>query len=496
MGNTPKRPRLKNDAVASRAARPVLSVASECAPLVKTGGLADVVGALPKALAAHGWDMRVLVPAYRGVLKQLKRTTVVWSDRDLFGGPARIALGSVHGTDVLALDAPHLFDRPGGPYHGPHGDHLDNDIRFAALSWAAAQIAQHGTSDSWQPLVVHAHDWQAGLTPAYLTFAGVSTPTIMTIHNIAFQGITGADRLSDLRLPASAFHPASLEYHGYLSTLKAGLVHAHRVTTVSPTYAEELMRPEFGFGLEGVLAARAGDFVGIVNGIDTDVWDPATDRALAAQYHRTSIRSKATNRRALMEEFSLSPATGPVAVVVTRLSHQKGIDLLVDAIPSFVDLGGSIAILGSGDRDLESALTHIADLHPGRVGVRIGYDEQLSHRMFAGGDAVIIPSRFEPCGLTQLYGMRYGSIPVVAATGGLRDTVIDASVAAVTSGAATGIVFSPIDELGLATALRRLVTLFADRRLWQRVQKRAMATEVSWGASARRYADLYEELTP
>lgn len=476
--------------------RGVLSVASECVPLIKTGGLADVVGALPKALAGLGWNMRVLLPGYRKVWDQVTDTVAVWADDNLFGGPAAVEFTQVSGIDLLLLRAPHLYDRDGGPYNDSFGDFGDNDVRFAALSWVGAQIAQAGTTDGWRPELVHAHDWQAGLVPAYLRFAGSSIPTVLTIHNVAFQGNTDADRLAALRLPADEFTVDSLEYFGQLSTLKAGIAHSDKVTTVSPSYADELLRPEFGFGMEGVLQHRSTDLHGIVNGIDIEVWDPQTDPLIPYQYSARSLARKKKNRSALLEEFDLTDRPGPLAIVVTRLTYQKGVDLLISAAEGFVRLGGSLIVLGSGDQHYEAELQQLAERNIGRIGVRIGYDENLSHRLFAGGDAVLVPSRFEPCGLTQLYGLRYGTVPVVAATGGLRDTIIDASVAGLTSDAATGICFAPIDELGLARALQRLVILYSNKTTWKRVQRRAMSTAVDWQSSAQRYAELYDELSP
>ena len=378
----------------------VLSVASECVPLIKTGGLADVVGALPGALASLGWEMRVLVPAYRILLPYLQKMSEVWSDPSLFGGPARVMAGEVAGVQVLLLDAPHLYDRDGGPYSGPGGDWFDNARRFAALSWVGAQIARNGLADGWKPDVLHAHDWQAGLAPAYLTYAGSGgVASVFTVHNIAFQGWAPASALTDLRLPAEQFYPAALEYYGGLSSLKAGLVTADRITTVSPSYAAELMRPEFGMGLQGVIAARADVVSGILNGVDTTVWSPEAE---PIPYSARAMTGKAANRAAICAEFGLD-VPGPLAILVSRLTDQKGIDLLADTIPDFIAGGAGLIVLGSGDPVLEAAMTALQTRFAGRVAVRIGYDEALSHRLFAGGDAVLVPSRFEPCGLTQLY---------------------------------------------------------------------------------------------
>jgi starch synthase len=472
----------------------VLSVASECVPLVKTGGLADVVGALPKALAPRGWRLRTLIPAYPGLAARLGTARTVWEDADLFGGPARVLAGTAEGLDLLLLDAPHLYERTGGIYGVGGYDHADNPERFAALGWAAARIAADGTQESWKPDIVHAHDWQAGLAPAYLRYDGTGIPSIITVHNIAFQGLAPADRVARLRLPPDQFHAAGYEYYGQISTLKAALVNADAITTVSPTYAGELMRDEFGMGLQGVINERAADVSGILNGTDIDVWNPAADPSVTA-FSAKAMAGKARNRAAILAEFGLADVPGPLVIVVSRLTHQKGIDLLPLTIPAFVEQGGGLIVLGSGDGALEEAMRALSRAHPGRVGVKIGYDEALSHRLFGGGDAVLVPSRFEPCGLTQMYGLRYGTIPVVAATGGLADTVVDANRAALSAGVATGIVFHPTDGLGLALALRRLVALHADARAWAQVQKNAMKADVSWDASSAAYAALYERLT-
>ena len=473
----------------------VLSVASEAVPLIKTGGLADVAGALPGALAAEGWEMRTLIPAYPGLADRLEGPRTVWSDPALFGGPARVLAGDVGGMSFYLLEAPHLFDRPGGPYSAGGQDHPDNPERFAALSWAAAALAAQGDAEGWRADILHAHDWQAGLAPAYLrwSFPGHGAGSVLTIHNIAFQGIAPAARLASLRLPRDEFHPGSLEYWGNISTLKAGLVTSDRITTVSPTYAEELMRPVFGMGLEGVIADRGTAMSGILNGIDRAVWSPEADPAITP-YSVSNLRGKAANRAALCREFGLTPTDGPLAIVVSRLSHQKGIDLLIEALPAFIAGGGSLALLGSGDGALEGALQGLAARFAGRVAVTTGYDEALAHRMFAGGDAVLVPSRFEPCGLTQMYGLAYGTLPVVALTGGLADTVIGASPATLAAGAATGVTFHPVDALALSRALDRLLALYADKPVWKAMQKRAMQADFGWSAAATAYAALYSDL--
>lgn len=470
----------------------VLSVASECVPLLKTGGLADVVGALPHALAGQGWEMRVLMPAYRAVLPMAKDWPVLWSDPDLFGGPARVLAGTVAGMSMLLLDAPHLYDREGGPYSGPQGDWGDNDIRFAALSWAGAAIARGGLSDGWRADVLHAHDWQAGLAPAYLAYSGSPLPSIMTIHNIAFQGFAPVSQLAALRLPADQFYPDALEYFGGLSSLKAGMITASKITTVSPSYAGELRRAEFGMGLQGVITSRAADVSGILNGVDTAVWSPENG---PHPYSARAPKGKTLARAALCTELGLD-VPGPLGIIVSRLTDQKGIDLIPQVARRFIEAGGGLAVLGSGDPTLEAQMRALETQFPGRIAVRIGYDEALSQRLFAGGDAVLVPSRFEPCGLTQMYGLRYGTLPVVAAVGGLADTVITANPAALAVGVATGITFHPTDAAAFDLALQNLIRLHTDTKTWAQMVKNAMRHPVGWEQSAARYAELYAGLTP
>ncbi len=470
----------------------VLSVASECVPLVKTGGLADVVGALPSAVAEFGVDMRVLLPGYSAVMGALDQPNPVLDVPELYGGPARVLAADVAGLSLLVLEAPHLFERPGTPYLDANkNDWPDNAERFAALSWVAARIAQDGVA-GWRPNVVHAHDWQAGLAPYYLRFAAPEVATVLTIHNMAFQGLAPASKLAALQIDPEDFSRDGVEYWGQISALKAGLLWAHKITTVSPTYARELTRPEFGAGLDGVIRQRATDLVGILNGIDTVVWDPKTDAALGSRY--STPRGKAKARKALRRELGLPDATGPLCVVVSRLSEQKGLDVLLDALPGLLEQGGQLALLGSGDTALEDGFRAAAS--DPNVSVTIGYDEDLAHRMIAGGDAILVPSRFEPCGLTQLYALRYGTVPVVALTGGLADTVIPASPATMAAHAATGLHIHPLSADALRLAFKDLADLFATPALWTEMQKNGMAQPVDWSHSAAQYAKLYAEIAP
>ena len=469
----------------------ILSVTSECVPFVKTGGLADVAGALPGALAPLGHEMRTLLPGYPAVLKGLRKPQVIREEDDLFGGPARVLYAKSKGLMLYVVEADHLFGRSGSPYLDESGkDYPDNPERFAALSWVAMLLARDG-ADDWAPDVVHVHDWQGGFAPYYLKKNEVDVPSVLTIHNIAFHGLAPADRLRALRLDPADFTQTGFEYWGQIGALKAGLQYATALTTVSPTYARELTTPEFGMGLDGVLRGRSGDLSGILNGIDLDVWDPRTDPEIVT--YKTP-RGKGRAKARLRKEFGLPDAEGPLAVVVSRLSHQKGLDLLLEALPAFIDRGGQLAVLGSGDKALEDAFSKAAAEHA-HVAVRIGYDEALSHRMMAGADAILVPSRFEPCGLTQLYGLRYGTVPVVAATGGLVDTVIPASPMALRSGVATGLQVAPLTSHALAGALTQLTELYADVDTWAMLQSNGMRQSVGWEASAAEYAALYDRLT-
>jgi starch synthase len=475
----------------------VLMVASECYPLIKTGGLADVVGALPRGLAAMGCRTRVMLPNYPAVAAGILEPRPVARYDDLFGGPATLlAARSRNGLDVLALDARHLFARSGNPYLGADGrDWSDNHLRFAALALAAARFVADAPDD-WSTDVVHCHDWQAGLVPVYLREEMSAPPPVaFTIHNIAFPGLCAASALAALGLPPAGFTPAGFEYYGQISFLKAGLVYADALTTVSPTYAVELQSPAFGMGFEGVLQARRADLVGILNGVDDEVWNPGTDPFIKAPYGPDAPEGKPVNRAALQDTMGLDP--DPAALlfcVVSRLTGQKGLDLLGEHLPTLVARGGQLALLGTGSPDLEALFREAGARHRGRIGVKIGYDEPLSHLFVAGADAILVPSRFEPCGLTQLYGLRYGTVPVVARTGGLADSVIDATDAARAVGVATGIVFDPIDSEGFGRALARAFELFADRDAWTGLVRNGMRHPVGWSRSAGQYAALYRGL--
>lgn len=473
----------------------VLAVTPEIFPLIKTGGLADVTGALPIALAGQGVTTRTLIPGYPVVLKAFRKKKPLHQYEALFGGKASVHGATVAGLDLLVLDAPHLFDRVGGPYGDARGvDWPDNWRRFAALSQVGADIAA-GAIPGYQPDLVHAHDWQSAMTLAYMRYgAAAGVPSVMTVHNLAFQGQFGAGIFGELGLPATAMSLDGVEYYGGVGYLKAGLQAAWAITTVSPTYAQEIRTAEFGMGLDGLLNMRSGDLHGIVNGIDVDIWNPESDTHLASRYSQKSLRARKANKRAIEERCNLAHDDSPILCVISRLTWQKGMDILASTLDGLVAAGARLAVLGSGDHALEGALLAGASRHRGRLGVVIGYDEGLSHLMQAGCDAIVIPSRFEPCGLTQLYGLRYGCVPIVARTGGLADTVIEANEAAVSAGVATGFVFEPSDAGSFLHAVRRAVAAHADQAVWASLQKQGMKSDVSWVKSARKYADLYQTL--
>ncbi|MFZ4758662.1 MAG: glycogen synthase GlgA [Burkholderiaceae bacterium] len=483
----------------------VLHAAAEWFPLVKTGGLGDVVAALPAAQRAAGLDARVLLPGFPALRDHLADARVVAQCGATFGA-ARVALlrGSLPGSEVpiYLIDAPWLYDRPGNPYLAPDGrEWADNPQRFGLLGWMAAQLGEGGIDPDWSPSIVHAHDWHAALAPAYLTARGTGgtsaarARTVLTVHNLAYQGRFPHDRFDELGLPAWMAGPAGVEFHGDLRLLKGGLLFADRITTVSPTYAREILTPAEGHELDEVLRHRAHVLTGIVNGIDDTIWDPATDPAIAAHYTATSLDGKAVCKRALQVQLGLAPrADAPLLGIVSRLTPQKGLDLVLSALPQWLGAGGQVALLGSGDPAVEHAWQAAAQAVPDAVAVRIGYDEDFAHRVVAGADVIAVPSRFEPCGLTQLYGLRYGTLPIVHRVGGLADTVVDADPVALRDDRATGFTFSGAHPEALAQAMRHALDGWKHKAAWQRVVRRAMAQDTSWRAPAARYSALYAEM--
>jgi starch synthase len=474
----------------------VLAVASEIFPLIKTGGLADVAGALPPALAAEDIRTTTLIPGYPAVLRGLVEAAPVHDMADLFGGPARLLRGRAAGLDLLVIDAPHLYARPGNPYNGPNGwEWPDNAIRFAALGAVAALLAG-GDVPSIAPDIMHMHDWQSGLALAYLQFRGGRRPgTVMTVHNLAFQGRFPAGLLGTLGLPPAAFGIDGIEFYGDISFLKAGLVYADRITTVSPTYAAEICSPEGGMGFDGLLRSRAGVLHGILNGIDDAVWNPSADPLIVADFSVTRLEGRAADKRSLQAWFGLEERPDALVLgVISRLTWQKGLDLLLADLDVLLGAGAQLVVVGSGEAPLEAGFAAAAAAHPGRVGCVIGYDEALAHQIQAGADALVVPSRFEPCGLTQLCALRYGALPVVARVGGLADTVIDANEAALGAGCGSGVQFAPVTREMLGAAILRTGALWRRPAVWRRLQHNAMRTDVSWRRPAARYAALFRGL--
>ena len=474
----------------------ILFATSEIAPWVKTGGLGDVAGALPAALRALGIDVRVLVPAYPALLKAFPDAEEIAQPRGLGGllpMPTLKQALAPDGTPLLLLAYPHYFDRPGNPYLGPEGrDWLDNHLRFGLLSRVAAWLGSEASTLDWQPDIVHCNDWQTGLAPAYLRYLpGARAKSLFTLHNLAFQGLFDHASLFELGLPDDAWHINGVEYYGYLSFLKAGLQHADAITTVSPSYAREIQTDAEGMGLAGLLRHRGDRLSGILNGIDTKAWNPAADRHLRQTYSARRMEGKATNKAALQEELGLERREDlPLLAVVSRLTEQKGLDLLLEAAPQVLKLPAQLVILGSGEHSIEHSWAALAQKHKGQCSVTIGFDEALAHRIEAGADIFVMPSRFEPCGLNQMYSLRYGTPPVVRATGGLADTVIDAANAK----HGNGFVFGPATGKALLEALQRATETWHDPKRWRQLQKQGMARNSSWEEAARQYAELYQHL--
>lgn len=482
----------------------VLYITAELYPWVKSGGLGDVAAALPPALIAQGVDVRLLLAGFRGFLDAFSDITdVVRLPTPFTTGRVRIARAQLPGTRRLAylVDDPASYDRPGTPYASPDGnDWPDNHRRFALFGWVAASLAR-GADPSWRPDILHGHDWHAGLAPAYLAAeppAGGRVPTVFTIHNLAYRGLFPATLFPDLALPSGFFSIDGVEFFGAVSFLKAGIFYADRLTTVSPTYAREIQTPAFGWGLDGLLRSRADHLTGILNGVDPRTWDPQHDASLPRAYGSDDAPAgKQAAKVALQSRLGLDLLDDvPLFGVVSRLTPQKGLDLVLGGLPGLMAAGGQLALLGAGDADLERGFAIAAAQYRGRIGVEIGYDESLSHLIMGGADVIIMPSRFEPCGLTQLYALRYGSLPLVRRVGGLADTVIDANAASLADGIATGFAFDGDNTEALIAAVRRADDLFGQREVWQRMMRRAMAQDFSWETSAQRYLIIYREARP
>ena len=477
----------------------ILFVASEAHPLVKTGGLGDVAGSLPPALQALGADVRLLLPAYRDAVKRAgKLKTVAALSIVGLDAPVKIIEGRLPGTSLIVwlVDFPPAYDRPGNPYLDPAGQPWqDNAMRFALLAHAATALALGRTRIKWRPDVVHCHDWQTGLVPVLLAPEKSRPATVFTIHNLSYQGLFPQPAFTALALAPALWSPEALEFHEHLSFIKGGLVFADQLTTVSPTYAREIQTPEFGGGLDGLLRHRATRLTGILNGIDDSEWNPARDRHLVKTYSARQPQGKAANKLALQKEFGLTADSGaPLIGMVGRLVSQKGIDLVLDTLPALMHRSLQLVVLGSGETGYEEALRRQVARYPGRLAVRIGYDEALAHRIEAGADMFLMPSRFEPCGLNQLYSLRYGAVPVVRRAGGLADTVTDATPENIRGGKATGIVFRDATAGALLAAVDRAASLWRDAGRWKKIMLTGMGRDFSWRHSAREYMRLYKQM--
>ncbi|MCX8958844.1 glycogen synthase GlgA [Erwinia psidii] len=474
----------------------VLHVCSEIFPLLKTGGLADVVGALPAAQIAEGVDTRVLIPAFPDLKKGIPDIQVV-ARLQTFAGYVELHYGQYGGVGIYLIEAPGLYDRPGSPYHDESQfAYTDNYLRFALLGWMGCEIAC-GLDTYWRPEVVHAHDWHAGLTCAYLAARGRPAKSVFTVHNLAYQGLFSAHHMEQIQLPWSFFTMYGLEFYDQISYLKAGLYYADHITAVSPTYAREITLPEFGYGMEDLLRQRQleGRLTGILNGVDPAIWDPAHDLLLTSRYNRDVLEAKQDNKRQLQIAMGLKiDEKVPVFAVVSRLTRQKGLDLVLEALPGLLEQGGQLVLLGAGDAVLQQGFLAAAAEYPGQVGVQIGYHEAFSHRIMGGADVIMVPSRFEPCGLTQLYGLKYGTLPLVRRTGGLADTVSDSSLENLADGIASGFVFEDSNAWSLLRAIRRTFVLWSRPTLWRYVQRQAMGMDFSWQVAAVAYRDLYQRL--
>ncbi len=479
---------------AGSSALKVLHVAAEVFPLVKTGGLADVVAALPPALAEAGADVRLLLPGLPAVLDSVQSTRTVIDIGPCFGAMrVRLLLGRMPGSQlpVYVVDAPYLYRRGGGPYQASGGDEWpDNLQRFALLGWVAAHLAGADADPGWVPDLVHAHDWHAAMTCAYIAdHLPTTAASVFTVHNLAFQGLFAHHDWALLGLSSRFMSPSGIEFHGQLSFMKAGLKFADKITTVSPTYAFEIAAAEEGFGLDGVVRGRAADVSGILNGIDGAVWNPATDPAIAARYDSGRLEGKRACRLVLQQSMGLAvDEQALILAVVSRLSSQKGLDLVLAALPTLVRAGVQFAVQGTGDPALEAAFHAAVQSFPGRVSLHVGYDEARAHRMIAGADLIAVPSRFEPCGLTQLYGLRYGTVPLVRRVGGLADTVSDGEPRQ-----QTGFVFDAATPAAFEACVKRALLLKRDAAAWRAVMLRGMSQDLSWAVPARKYLNLYAQ---
>lgn len=477
----------------------VLFVTSECWPLIKTGGLADISYSLPLALKSLGHDVITLLPAYRGVkshFAHLKKISTF--KKEFFPEAIDLLEGRLEpgGQKIWLIDLPSLYDRQGGPYlDQTKNEWFDNSLRFSLLCRVACEIAMGRAVPDWRPDVVHGNDWQSGLVPAFLSLEKQAPATLFTIHNIAYQGIYMRFVFDDLNLPDAWWHYEALEYYGNFSFLKAALVYSDYITTVSPSYAEEIKQGDKGCGLDGVLRQRAPVLSGIVNGIDEQCWNPAADAHIKYPYDAEHLANKRKNKQLLQRQLKLASTPAmPLIGVIGRFAYQKGIDLVIEQIQRFKDAPCQWVILGNGDLALENDMRQLADKFPGKVSVTIGYDETLAHQIEAGADLFLMPSRYEPCGLNQMYSLRYGTVPIVTRTGGLMDTVVDLTPETLADGSANGFWAAEASADALTAALQRALAAYENKALWLKLRRNGMARDFSWQRSAEAYVHCYEKI--
>ncbi|OZY85129.1 starch synthase [Cellvibrio mixtus] len=475
----------------------ILFATSEVHPLIKTGGLADVAASLPRALLKLGHDVKIILPAYASVMQKLTTGVKEVAQLHVDGRILSIKQTRLPGSrvTVLLVDIPEFSARDGNPYCGQDGtDWFDNHKRFYLFAKAAELIALDQAQLEWRPTIVHCNDWQTGLIPALLSLHPERPATVFTIHNLAYRGLFPYQAFEELQLPSGFWHHERIEFYGQMSFMKGGLAFADFITTVSPSYANEIQQPEFGCGLDGLMRYRSDSLAGILNGIDMDEWNPGSDAHISVNFNRRTLGNKVKNKLALQEELGLTlDERLPLLGFVGRLVDQKGIDLILAQMPQLLSTPCQLVILGSGFPHYEAALTEIANTHPGRVSVTIGYNESFAHRIEASSDIFLMPSLFEPCGLNQLYSLRYGTLPVVHAVGGLRDTVFEQQGEAVDEHA-NGFVFEhPTPEL-LFAAIERALATYEHPARWKQLQLNAMSKDFSWDLSAQQYVAIYDKL--
>jgi starch synthase len=474
----------------------ILFASSETHPLIKTGGLADVAGSLPIALTQLEQDVRIIMPNYLAI-KNCEPGRYICTVR-VNNIDVNILETHLPNTDIIVwlVDYPPYFGHPGNPYNDENGTPWPNiGDRFSLFCRLVVEVAMDRAYLNWNPDVVHCNDWQTGLVPALLSLEEHRPATVFTIHNMAYQGVFPSSTFNQLNLPGQLWHPDGLEYHDMFSFIKGGLSYSDWITTVSPTYAHEIQTPEFGYGLEGLLAHRQQTLSGIINGIDNTVWNPETDTYIAQTYNSKTLKQKANNKTALQERLNL-PVNGqlPLFGLIGRLVEQKGVDLVLTCLKEMTQLPLQFALLGSGDHSIQVRLREFARLYPEKVSITIGYDEPLAHQIEAGSDVFLMPSRFEPCGLNQMYSQRYGTLPIVRKTGGLADTVVDALPHTIKAGTATGFVFTEPTAGALMETIKRAMVLYSNQSVWERLQRNAMSKDFSWENSAKQYLALYRAI--